>query len=103
MKCPDCHGKGEEVAYHVSYSNGTGAFYVPMKCDRCKGSGFVDDRTPEWKALGRQMRDARVNGKPYRNLVEEAKRRGLSIVTLSRMERGVIQPVPDHLTQGDAR
>jgi hypothetical protein len=93
MICPDCKGEGKEIASHVSYSDGRCGFNVPLKCLRCDGSGAVDDSTPEWIEAGRRMRDARVNAKPYRNLSTEAKRRGMDVVTLSRMERGVIEPI----------
>lgn len=46
----------------------------------------------EWIATGRKMRDARVSSR--RILREEAARRGMDVVTLSRMEMGKIEPIP---------
>lgn len=94
MTCPDCKGEKITIADHVRYADGTSGYGVTMPCLRCKGAGEVDDRTPEWIVAGNAMRDARVN-RGYRTLRDEAKRRGMDVVTLSKMERGVIEPVPD--------
>lgn len=90
MKCPDCEN-GFTIASHVRYADGTGAFGVQMECDRCQGTGFAPDEMAAWIAKGREMRDRRVNI-DRRTLREEAKRRGVDVVTLSKMERGVIEP-----------
>ena len=95
MICPDCQGEGVEVAAHVLYADGSCGFGVPLRCSRCEGKGAVDDRTPEWVKQGRAMRDARVHSTPYRSQRDEAKRRGMDVVTLSRMEMGKIRPVPE--------
>lgn len=75
MECPDCDGTTQVVASHVSYSDGTSGFNVPFPCTRCNGTGEVDDCAPEWIRVGRLMREYRVNGGNYRNLMTEAKRR----------------------------
>jgi hypothetical protein len=95
MQCPDCKGTGKTVASHVSYADGRHGYNVPLKCTRCEGSGDVPEQMVAWIEVGRKMREARVNGKPYRNLYQEAERRGMHAATLSRMERGVIEPIPE--------
>ena len=67
-----------------------------MPCFRCNGEGEVDARTESWQAQGQALRKKRqVND---RSLREEAKRLGISVYELSRMEQGIIQPV-DYETQ----
>lgn len=84
MVCPDCNGKGQSVALTRGYLR----LFV---CDRCQGNGNVTDEMAEWVEDGRRLRDMRMV--PYRNLGTDAKRRGLGVVELSQMERGVIKPV----------
>jgi hypothetical protein len=95
MQCPTCKGQKSIIASHVRYADGSGGWGVPLPCDRCDGAGEVPDEMADWIRVGIAMRDRRVNGTPYRSLHEEAKRRGLDTVTLSRMERGKIKPVPE--------
>jgi hypothetical protein len=45
----------------------------------------------QWIEDGQRLRELRKE--PYRNLGTEAKRRGLGVVELSQMERGIIKPV----------
>jgi hypothetical protein len=91
MICPNCNGKKTAIASHVLYSNGTGAFGVDMPCHTCEGAGEVDDRMPQWNELGRKLREKRMT--PYRNLCTEAARRGMTVLQLSRMEQGKIEPI----------
>lgn len=93
MICPDCGGDRQTIANHVSYANGSSGFNVPFKCSRCKGTGECPDEMAQWIEEGRRMRYQRVNGGNYRNLGQEAKRRGISVVELSSMERGQIKPI----------
>jgi hypothetical protein len=95
MKCPDCKGVGRYVISHVHYADGSGRSNVPMKCSRCKGKGKVPDEMADWIATGERMRLARLQGKPYRSLWEEAARRGMKAITLSKMEFGKIKPIPE--------
>lgn len=95
MKCPECNGDGRCVVSHVSCGDGSGRYNVPVKCSLCNGVGKVPDEMAEWMAAGERMRLARINGKPYRTLWEEAKRRGMDAATLSKMEHGKIKPVPE--------
>ncbi len=93
MQCPECKGTKTTIATHVRYADGSSRWGVEMKCLRCQGIGEVDDRTPEWIRIGRAMRDKRVN-EDRRILRDEAKRRGIDVVTLSQMECGCIEPIP---------
>jgi hypothetical protein len=92
MICPDCQGAKQTIASHVRYSDGSGAYGVPLACSRCNATGEVPDEMAEWMRRGKVMRDKRVNGKPYRSLHAEAKRRGMKASELSAMERGRIEP-----------
>ncbi len=88
MICPDCNGKRDQDAIVRGKPR-------IVTCFRCKGEGTVPDAMAGWIIAGLRLRDKRVNGKPYRSLHEEAKRRGLDTVTLSKMEMGKIEPLFD--------
>jgi hypothetical protein len=92
MLCPRCKGTKVITAAHVSYADGSHGYGVDFPCDQCGGKGDVPEEMTEWVRVGREMRDERVQRRVI--LREEAKQRGMSAVELSRMERGVIQPVP---------
>ena len=83
VQCPDCCGRKEYVGVHGKH-----------KCSRCDGSGVVPAIVLDWIARGKLMRAARVHGKKYRSLWEEAKRRGITAKELSDMENGRVQPIP---------
>lgn len=91
MVCPDCNGVKTSRAAFVDYADGTAGYDVAIKCDRCVGTGQVDDRMPEWIAKGKLLRESRMN--PHRPMYVEAKRRMVSAMTLSQMERGVCEPM----------
>jgi|ERR1700733_1094471 len=92
MICPDCNGNASIVASHVRYADGSGASNVPMKCSRCNATGECPDEMAEWIRVGERMRQARLA--VYRNLHQEATRRGMTAVELSKMEHGKIKPIP---------
>lgn len=92
MKCPDCNGKGCLVAAHVRYADGTGRFNMEIGCTRCNKTGTVPDEMAGWIEAGRRMRHQRVHVN-RRNLRDEAKRLGIDVVTLSKMEAGKIEPI----------
>ncbi len=88
MICPDCKGEGlEEIFVH-------GGLRM-ISCLRCNGFKEVPDAMADWIIRGRAMRDRRVHGKPYRTMLEEAKRLGITCLQLSRMENGKIEPRED--------
>lgn len=62
-----------------------------INCPICGGKCFVSNEQAGWIAEGDKMRKDRI----VRNvgIREEAKRRGMSPLTLSQMEQGVVKPV----------
>jgi hypothetical protein len=87
--CPTC--RGEKVGWGlVDYEDGTGG-PAPIECPGCKGSGSVAAWSPEWRKAGAAMRSWRES--LPRSIGQEARRRGISVVTLSDMELGYIEPV----------
>lgn len=91
MKCPDCTN-GVEVASHVSYADGTHGYNVPLQCFRCRGTAEVPDEMAQWIEDGKRLKRLRMEP-VYRSLHEEAKRRGIKALELSRMEMGKCRPV----------
>lgn len=94
MICPDCGGDRQTIANRVFYANGSHGFNVPFKCSRCHGSGECQDEMAQWMIEGLKMREQRVNGPRYRNLHDEAMRRGMTAARLSAMEHGRVKPEP---------
>lgn len=93
MICPECRGEKLIIASHVRFANGSGASNVLMDCVRCAGTGDCSDEMAEWMRVGEAMRKARLS--IYRSLSEEAARRGMTAMQLSKMEHGKIKPVPE--------
>lgn len=92
IQCPYCRGRRTvTLLVHSSLPGMSG----PREgvCSLCSGTGSISEEQSSWVEIGRQMRDERVNGKPYRSLHEEARQRGISMYTLSQMESGRIRPV----------
>lgn len=90
MQCPDCKGSGKNIADHVRYADGSSVSNVPLRCSRCVGAGFVPDEMAAWIIKGRSLRNARLASN--RSLREEANRRGMAPMLLSRMEFGKVEP-----------
>lgn len=86
VKCPDCKGEG------VTHGFGCPGFIpITIPCLLCEGAKVVDAKVLEWKKIGEQMRQNRIErGKTLR---VEAQERGLDAVVLSEMERGAREPV----------
>lgn len=95
MTCPDCQGQKEGIC-HVNYGpdgrGGCRGGWKVMACSRCHGEGTVPDEQAAWIEEGKHIRHLRVHSGKYRNLVDEARRLGIDVVTLSKMERGEIKP-----------
>ena len=72
--CPRCEGESDGVA-----------------CDLCEGTGRVYPYKVEDAERGEKMRAARLVA--GRTLRQQAERRGIDAVDLSRMERGVTPPI----------
>lgn len=68
---------------------------MTLPCRFCESTGQVaPERAAEgerWEKLGRALRATRMEPE-YRSLREEAARRGLTVVELSDMERGLVEP-----------
>ena len=82
--CWDCEGTG---ILALARFNTAG---VDIPCDRCNGTGKCPDVMREWQLLGAAYKEDRL--KNDRSLREEAKLRGYNVVTLSKVERGIIDP-----------
>lgn len=89
MICPDCEGK-KRVTAHINYGNGDGV-WKEIDCFRCAGSGEVPDEQALWIVQGKLKRVDRVSRDM--SLRDEARRLGIPVVDLSRMEGGM-QPFP---------
>lgn len=91
MICPDCNGE-KKVFAHVNFGeldprNGFGW----IGCSRCEGIGDVPDAQAEWISEGIRRHYDRVSRDV--SLREEAQRLGIPVVSLSKMERGIL-PFP---------
>ena len=64
---------------------------MKMKCARCIGEGEIPKSVLDWKVAGRALKRGRLDrGLSQR---QEADRRGIGIIELSRMEAGIEEPV----------
>ena len=87
MKCPECAGRGEIMAIACGRKGPVG---LSLECELCEKTGKISKTKAAWRAAGRKMRDERIGrGVVLRN---EAKRRGMDPVVLSKMERGILKP-----------
>lgn len=81
--CPQCNGFGVLFAAFYEYS---------FKCDLCKGAGVIDDKKMIDIKRGHLLKVWRINQKL--TLREAAKKHNIDPSNLSKMERGIIKPVP---------
>lgn len=86
--CPECQGKGVVLALGCGPQHPVALSY---DCELCGKTGKIDEARVKWREAGRRMKAARVT----RGIVlrEEANRRGVDVVVLSKMERGIVAPV----------
>ena len=97
VPCPDCEGDGKYTV--LAYYGGVwGCVPTEMQCSRCKGAGRMPEEMVAWRESGQQMRSDRL-GRQL-SLREEANRLGVSVVELSQMERGIIEPVDYEAMRG---
>ena len=87
VTCPECGGGGSAPGI-VCGSDGCRA--MNLQCGLCGGSGTVTVRQANWYRRGNAMREARKAA--GRTLRQEADRRGMTQVRLSKMEAGRIEP-----------
>lgn len=88
VECPRCNGKGGSIG--IACGEG-GCQPVTFKCDLCEGTGLVYPYKLEYVERGEKMRAARLAA--GRTLSQQASRRGIEVVDISRMERGVTPPI----------
>ena len=86
--CPHCEGKGAIFGFGCGSKGPVG---LALDCELCEKTGKIDEKRKKWLAAGSGMKDERI----AKGLVlrKEAARRGMNPVDLSRMERGIIEPV----------
>ena len=87
MICPRCRGEKEMIGIGCP-----GCKLVVLPCEACHGAGEVDARYPEWLARGEQVQAWRRAA--HLVLGDAAPLLGLSVITLSRIERGLDDPAP---------
>lgn len=87
VECPGCKGVGGARGIACG-SKGCRA--ATFKCDLCAGTGRVEPIKLEWVKRGAAMKAARLAAN--RTQRQEATRRKIDVVELSRMERGAIEP-----------
>lgn len=92
--CPEC--LGSKGSYGLGCGPGISSLTYVVACSLCGGSGTVPntvaDNYETWKSVGQFMRDWRQT--KDRSLREEASIRNMSVVLLSNMERGYVEPIP---------
>ena len=84
VRCWSCNGTGIEspAAYNTSRKD--------IRCDRCKGTGKCPEIMRKWESIGRNIRKVRQD--QDKTLREWADQLGVSVVTLSQVERGIADP-----------
>jgi len=86
MKCKQCNGFGRIILRTIE----------TIKCDMCNGSGIVDSNNLIWQKQGELLKNFRL--KQLLTLRQAGLKYGVDYSNLSKMERGVIQPIPYYLT-----
>lgn len=85
IACPSCAGTGAVFA-HQNTGPDKPHHWGNVPCITCRGYGRVPDDYPERKAKGHEMRAHRIA--LVLTLGEAAKRQGISVARLSRIEAG---------------
>ena len=85
IKCPRCEGAGNAIGLALSKGK-----VIEMTCPWCEGTGSVERRVITWIERGVVLKQSRLDR--HTTLREESKRRGIDAATLSRAERGIIDP-----------
>ena len=95
MICPDCKGEKKIVGLFPCWAD-----HVPpedrkpysiLPCQRCNETGEVPDETPIWREKGELLKDKRISRRI--TLREASKRTGIDVISLSKMERGCVDPI----------
>ncbi len=85
--CPDCNGKGTKTVYACP-----GFRRMEIKCDRCRGTGKINDEQLAWIEAGQRCKARRKAAKLV--LGQVAQRFGMSPAMVSSIERGICDPAP---------
>ena len=88
MTCPSC--VGQKTNRVLANFGAEGCREVDMPCTQCGGVGKVPSEMTDWIKAGEKMRRDRLSR--HIGQREEAQRRGMDVVTYSRMEWGKIEP-----------
>lgn len=89
IACISCSGSGETYVSGIRYAEGhKGPYSAVVKCSRCKGKRLIPAMMNGWILRGTAIRCARMKRKF--TLIKEAERRGISLVELSDIERGMV-------------
>jgi DNA-binding XRE family transcriptional regulator len=84
IRCWSCDGTGIDSPAACNTAR------VDITCARCKGAGKCSEVMLEWEDLGRRIRKVR-QGRDQ-SIREWAQQLGVSASTLSKAERGIIDP-----------
>ena len=98
MLCPTCGG--QQTIEALVNRGSKGCAMEAIRCYRCKGTGEVPDVAEEWQRIGEFLRGDRL--RRDRSQREEAKRLGLDVTLIGKMEAGVINPASYHSAWLDA-
>lgn len=60
IPCTRCSGTGQDIATHVRYADGSGAWNVHLRCSQCQGSGRIPPEMPAWIEEGRRLQKLRI-------------------------------------------
>lgn len=88
LECPDCDGKGVILALGCGKKSPVA---LSFDCELCEKTGKINEKKNAWRKTGSLMKEERIE----RGLVlrKEARRRGMDPILLSKMERGIVEPV----------
>ena len=92
--CVSCEGRGYLLGIFPIYADGYAGERKPVieiPCDRCGGSGKMPQEHQRWIEEGAALKRERMSRQIGMRM--EAERRGIDPSELSKMERGIIQPV----------
>lgn len=86
IKCPSCGGFGRTNAL---VNRGDVCTWENVSCATCKGHGWITGEQVERRDKGEAMRRARLDRDETQR--EAAQRLGISVVTYSQAERGLVE------------
>lgn len=78
----------------VKFSDGRPCAFQTLPCFTCKGSKEISGEHAGWRKRGRELRMRRVNGAPYRSVIQEAQALGVKTLDLADAEHGRRNPDP---------